>query len=555
MTFRRGCSHLLIVSLVILGSLGSPAQEPNSTQAHQDDQGQDPLNRPLKSHKRSHFQGEKASKHYRDWAREVQTIITPEELSAFKKLNTDIERDNFIELFWRHRDPPGAPENEYKEEFYRRKAYANERFSAGIPGELTDRGRMYILYGKPDSVETHPMGGPYMRTAEEGGGTTETYPFEIWRYRHLEGIDNEVIMEFVDTCGCGEYRRTINESDKDALLHVPNAGQTDPESMGLSTKAARLTDPLGLSSGLFSQNNGTKALERLQQYFVLDRPPALPMYGTHVSSIMRYNVLPFDVRVDFVRATSDTVLVPITVQVPNRELTFVGKDGVQRGMVSILGSMTTLTGKVAQTFEDTVRVDIPPQTFERLLNNVALYWKALPVRPGRYRLDIVVKDLNGDKLGSFSRGILAPAYEEDKLAASTLILADVVEPVAAAEVGTGNFVIGAMKVRPKVESAGKPVSFRRDQKVNLWMQVYNLAVDEKTGKSAATVQYEVVSTSTNEPVIKMNESAEHLGNQEVNVQKSLPLNALRPGEYQVTVKVNDAVLDRSISNTARFVLE
>lgn len=555
MSFRRRCSRPLIVSLVILGSLGTRAQEPNSSPAQQEDQGQDPLKRPLKSHKQSHSQGEKESKHYRDWAREVQTIITPEELSAFKKLNTDIERDNFIELFWRHRDRPGGPENEYKEEFYLRKAYANERFSAGVPGELTDRGRMYILYGKPDSVESHPMGGPYMRPAQDGGGTTETYPFEIWRYRHLEGIGDEITMEFVDTCGCGEYHRTINESDKDALAHVPNAGLTDPESMGLSTKVARLTDPLGLSRGLFSQNNGTKALERIQQDALLDRPPALPVYNTRVSAIVRYKVLPFDVRVDFVRATSDTVLVPITVQVPNHELTFVNKDGVQRGMVSILGTMTTLTHKVAQTFEDTVRVDIPPETFERLLNNVAVYWKALPVRPGRYRLDIVVKDVNGDKLGSFSRGIVVPVYEEDKLTTSTLILADVVEPVAAAEVGTGNFVIGTMKVRPKVESAGKPVSFRRDQKLNLWMQVYNLAVDEKTGKSAAAVQYEVVSTSTNEPVIKVNESAQHLGNKELNVQKSVPLSALEPGEYQVTVRVNDAVLDRCVSSTARFVVE
>lgn len=555
MTFRPGCLHLLIVSLVILGSFSSPAQEPNSNQAGQEDQGQDPLKRPVKSRKQSHSQGEKESKHYRDWAREVQTIMTPEEMAAFKKLSTDIERDNFIELFWRRRDPPGGPENVYKEEFYRRKAYANEHFSAGIPGELTDRGRMYILYGKPDSIESHPVGGPYIRPAEEGGGTTETYPFEIWRYRHLEGIGDEVMMEFVDTCGCGEYRRTINESDKDAFLRVPNAGQTDPESMGLSTKVARLTDPLGLSGGLFSQNNGTKALERIRQNALLDRPPALPVYNAHVSSIMRYKVLPFDVRVDFVKASSDTVLVPITVQVPDRELTFVNKDGVQRGMVSILGSLTALSGKVAQTFEDSVRVDLPAESFGRLMNSVSLYWKALPVRPGRYRLDIVVKDLNGDKLGSFSRGIVAPVYEEDKLSASSLILADVLETVAAAEVGTGNFVIGATKVRPKVESAGKPVSFRRDQRMNLWMQVYNLAVDEKTGQSAVAIQYEVVNMDTNEPVMKMREVAEHPGAKVLNVQKSLPLGALGPGDYQVTVTVNDVVLDRSISTSARFVVE
>jgi len=154
------------------------------------------------------------SKTYKKWLEEdVIWIITDEERAAFKQLSNDEERDNFIEAFWQRRDPtPDTEENEYKEEHYQRIAYANGHFAAGVPGWRTDRGRVYIVYGKPDEIESHPSGGTYERPLEEGGGETSTFPFETWRYRYIEGIGQEVIMEFVDTCMCGEYHMTIDRS-------------------------------------------------------------------------------------------------------------------------------------------------------------------------------------------------------------------------------------------------------------------------------------------------------------------------------------------------------
>ena len=157
---------------------------------------------------------------------------------AFKKLQTDEERERFIEEFWRRRDPdPDTDENEFKEEYYERVAYANEHFASGIPGWKTDRGRIWIMYGKPDERETHPMGGAYDRPSEEGGGSTSTYPFENWFYRYLAGVGSGVEIEFVDPTGSGEYRIARNPDEKDALLHVPGAGLTLSEQLGLSDKA------------------------------------------------------------------------------------------------------------------------------------------------------------------------------------------------------------------------------------------------------------------------------------------------------------------------------
>jgi len=533
-----------------------PARERNSTQQTKDAiQEQDPLNRPRAKDQRA--ARERESKHYRDWLRDVSVIITDEELGAFRKLGTDAERDQFIYQFWFNRDPtPDTEENEYKDEFYRRKAYANEHYSAGIAGERTDRGRIYILYGKPDSVESHPMGGPYLRSAEEGGGVTETHPFEVWRYRHLEGI-GEVTIEFVDACGCGEYRRTINRSDKDALKNIPNAGPTDAEMLGLSKKADRLIDPMGVGQTLFGRNNGAKIFDQIGREAALERPPALRAVTTGISHIIHYNLLHFDVRVDFVKAPMNTVVVPITVQVPNRELTFVNKDGVQRGVVNISGQMTTLTGRVAQSFEDTVRLEVPAELLDKVVDNVALYWKALPMRPGHYLLNLVLKDVNGDKLGSVSSNVVVPEFSPEKLTASSLILADLMEPVSAADVGGGNFVIGPDKVRPKVGTNGALASFRHNQSMNLWMQVYNLARDEKTGRLAGTIEYQVVNSATGEVAMDIAENLEQMrqtGDQ-VTLQKRLPLNALLPGKYQVTVRVNDVASKQTISPTARFAVE
>ena len=148
---------------------------------------------------------------YKKWlSEEVPYIISYEERAAFRKLSTDDEREQFIEQFWERRNPnPGNLENEFKEEYYRRIAYANERFASGFPGWKTDRGRIYIMYGPADEVESH-SGGQYVRNNEEGGGVTSAYPFEKWRYRYIDGIGQDIILEFVDPTMTGEFRMTMD---------------------------------------------------------------------------------------------------------------------------------------------------------------------------------------------------------------------------------------------------------------------------------------------------------------------------------------------------------
>jgi len=533
------------------------------------DQAQDPLKRPPNAKQKK--KNERAlkvelSKPYKKWLDEdVVYIITDEERAAFKQLSNDEERDNFIEAFWQRRDPtPDTEENEYKEEHYQRIAYANEHFAAGVPGWKTDRGRIYIVYGKPDEIDSHPSGGTYERPMEEGGGETSTYPFEDWRYRYIEGIGQEIIIEFVDTCMCGEFHMTLDRSEKDALLYTPNAGLTQWEQMGMANKTSRFTgnglERLGL--GPDSASLQGKEFDRLEQFAKLQQAPQVKFKDLEeiVNSKVILNPMPFDVHVDFVKVTSDTALVPITIQMKNRDITFVNKDGVQRGTANIFARLSTLTGKIVQTFEDTVQVDVPAELLPRTAENASVYYKALPLRPGRYKLNIAVKDVNGDRKGVWSRSVVVPDYSDDKLATSSLIVADQMEPVPTKAIGTGNFVIGTMKVRPRVAPAdGKPALFKRDrdQKLNFWMQVYNLGVDEKTHKPSATFEYDIVNVATNKPVVQKTESTDTMGNvgEQVTLQKSIASANLQPGVYKIQIKVNDNISKQTIDPSATFAVE
>jgi GWxTD domain-containing protein len=528
----------------------------------------DPLKRPIDAKKKKQQMKDYSKEikgSYKKWLDEdVIWIISDEERAAFKQLSNDEERDNFIEAFWQRRDPtPDTEENEYKEEHYQRIAYSNEHFAAGVPGWRTDRGRMYIMYGKPDEIESHPSGGTYERPMEEGGGETSTFPFETWRYRYLEGIGQEVIIEFVDTCMCGEYHMTIDRSEKDALLYTPNAGLTFWEQMGMANKAQRFSGNMErLGAGPESSMLQTKQFDRLEQFAKLQAAPPVKFTDLleDVNSKVILNPMPFDVRSDYVKVTSDTVLVPVTVQMRNRDITFVNKDGVQRGTVNILGRLSTLTGKIVQTFEDTVQVDVPAELLPRTAENASVYWKALPLRPGHYKLYIAVKDVNGDRKGVWSHSIIVPDFSDDKLATSTLIVADQMEPVPTKAIGTGSFVIGTTKVRPRVAPAdGKPALFKKDkdQKLNFWMQVYNLGVDEKTHKPSATFEYNITNLATNKSVIQKTETTDTMGNvgEQVTLQKSIVAANLQPGTYKIEIKINDNVSKQTVDPSAVFSLE
>jgi len=493
---------------------------------------------------------------YKQWLNEdVVYIISPEERQAFLQLETNEEREQFIEQFWLRRSSnPDLPDNDFKEEHYRRIAYANEHFASGIPGWKTDRGRMYIMWGPADEVESHPTGGTYDRPMEEGGGSTTTYPWETWRYRYMEGIGENVIWEFVDPSGSGEYHLTMDPSEKDALLHVPGAGLSLLEEMGMASKTDRFTrsDGTNLPTTLGGTPSSMDEFNRLEQYSKAFKPPEVKYKDLEaiVTARIVRDQMHFTWRTDYLKVTNDTVLVPVTIQVPNNQLSFESKEGIHSATLNVFGRVSTLTGRVVQTFEDPVSKDFPDSLFQQSVKLQSIYQKAVPLRPGLYRLDIVIKDVKSGNVGVVNTRLQVPKYEDDKLDASSLILADQLEHVPAKQIGTGQFVLGSSKVRPKLDG-----DFTTNDKMGIYMQVYNLKPDDKTHKSSATFRYTV--KKGDQQVMQFKETSEEMkqtGDQ-ITIERLLPLATLAPGKYSLEVLATDTLSNKTISKTADFTVK
>lgn len=515
--------------------------------AQQKGQDDDPANRARNEKK-------ELKRAYKDWIdKDVAYIITSEEKKAFFKLKTDEEREQFIEAFWRRRDPdPDTDENEYREEYYERIAYANEHYASGIPGWKTDRGRIYITFGKPDSVESHPSGGQYDRPSYEGGGSTSTYPFEIWFYRYLENVGSGVEIEFVDPTGTGEYRIARSPNEKDALLYVPGAGLTLGESLGLSDKGDRI-------SGVNNNNNNygraqDSPFERLRLLTDLQRPPSVKFKDLETDlgktgSFVDENPLNFDVRVDFFRQSEERVVTAFTVQAENKDLVFKDNGGIQTATMNIFGRITSVAGRRSGVFEDPVTTSATVTELNEAKERKSAYQKAYGLAPGTYKVEIIVRDVNSGATGVRKVGFTVPKYENAKLGTSTLVMAAVLRDISD-QPAVGQFVIGNYKVIPNVSG-----NFRKTDPIGIYLQIYNAQIDETTLRPAVDVDY--VITQGGKEVLKVAEDwrGGSDAGQRLTLARLLPGGILKPGDYELTIRIRDRVGSQTLAPASKFTIQ
>ncbi|PYS57940.1 MAG: GWxTD domain-containing protein [Acidobacteria bacterium] len=492
------------------------------------------------------------NKAYKDWLeKDVAYIITDEERKAFKKLQTDDERERFIEEFWRRRDPdPDTDENEYREEYYERIAYANEHFASGIPGWKTDRGRIYIMWGKPDETESHPSGGAYNRESYEGGGSTSTYPFERWFYRYLAGVGSGIEIEFVDPTGSGEYRIARNPDEKDALLHVPGAGLTLAEEMGLSNKGDRISNLGGIGSPNY-QREQDSPFSRLQILADLQRPPQIKfndLASAVNTPVIEDNPLNFDVRVDFFRQSDERVITAFTVQTDNQNLVFKDSGGLQEATLNIFGKITHVSGRRAGVFEDPVTTRATPEELTEAKERKSAYQKAVALAPGTYKLDVIVRDVNSGATGVRHVNVPVPRYDPNKLSTSTLVLAAKLEGLGD-QPAVGMFAIGNVKVIPNVSG-----TYHKGTPVGIYMQIYNAGIDQTTLRPSIDVEYALMKDG--KEIFKAPE--DWRGNsdagQRLTLARLLDSRTLNPGDYSIEVRVRDRVSGQSLVQTAKFAI-
>jgi len=539
MPYQKAALRLAIFSLVLAAaSLSGVAQDPRQSQ-------QDPMEKPRNVKP-------ELKKAYKDWLeKDVTYVITDEERKAFKKLATDDERERFIEEFWRRRDPdPDTDENEFKEEYYERIAYANEHFASGMPGWKSDRGRIWIMYGKPDERETHPMGGNYERPSYEGGGNTTTYPFETWFYRYLPGVGSGVEIEFVDPTGSGEYRIARNPNEKDALLMIPGGGLTLSEQLGLSDKSDRISGIGGVGTANY-QREQDSPFSRLQLLADLSRPPQIKfndLASAVNTGVIEENPLNFDIRADFFRQSDDRVITAITIQVENKDLVFQDSGGLQQARINIFGRITSVAGRRAGVFEDPV---ITTATTEELTDakvRKSAYQKAVALAPGTYKIDVIVRDVVSGATGVKHIALPVPRYDPQKLSTSTLVLAAKLESLID-QPAVGQFVIGQTKVIPNVSGI-----YQKGQPVGVYLQVYNAGIDQTTLRPSVDVEYALLKDGK-----ELGKQAEDWrgmsdSGQRLTLARLIDTRQLAPGEYELAIRIRDRVSGQALSPSAKFTV-
>ncbi len=534
----------LTAAILAFGALFGVSQTPKETPT------QDVSTKPIK-------QKREVAKVYKDWVnKDVLYIITKEERKAFDQLKTDEERENFIETFWRRRDPnPDTEENEYREQYYERIAYANEKFTSGIPGWKTDRGRIYIAWGKPDSIESHPSGGAYDRPTYEGGGQTSTYPFEIWFYRYLEGVGDGIEIEFVDPTGTGEYRIARNPYEKDALATSTGGGLTTQQILGLGD--GKNIRQLGAGQTYYGreQDNPFRRLEIITN---LQRPPQVKFSDLQelaggTSGVIDNNPLDFDLRVDFFRQSDDRVITAFTLQTDNKELSFENSGGLPTAKMNIFGRITAVSGKRSGIFEDSVTASSTVEELADTRDKKSIYQKAYALTPGVYKVDVVVRDVVSGNRGIRSIGFTVPRYEENKLNTSTLVLASKLYTTSEKDIGT-MFVIGGAKVIPNLSGV-----YKKGQEVGVYMQIYNAGIDQTTLRPSVDVDY--ILLKDGKEILSQKEDWTGLSDsgQRLTIARLLPTFQMNPGNYEIKIKIKDRVPNsegkiQTIEQTGKFTV-
>jgi GWxTD domain-containing protein len=495
---------------------------------------------------------------YKRWLKEdVVYIISPEEKEAFLKLQTDEEREQFVEQFWLRRDPdPDTPENQTREEHYRRIAYANEHFTSGKAGWRTDRGRMYVAWGKPDEIESYPTGQQYNRQMWEGGGNTTTYPYEVWWYRHLDGVGDDIEIEFVDPSGSGEYRIARTPWEKDALLYVGNAGATEWEQLGLSNRAERPAyGGAQIQSGRYYNPPSNKTqFAILEKLAALERGPgAYTQYDTISAADpkLETNALPFAVRADFYRVSSNNVATALTVQLDHKDLAFENKGGIYSANVNISARLTQLSGKGAGTFEDIVST---PRYGE---DNIAVgqqqksvYQKNVLLPPGRYKVTVISRDTTSGKTGLITQSFVVPKYEEAKFSTSSVVLAQRIEQTTN-RVASPQFIIGKFKVIPNVSNV-----YKVGQQLDVFMQIYDAEMDQSSLRPTVDVEYVILKDGKEIKRVKNDASNKlyDLSGSQIAVGQLIPTDGLDAATYTLQVRVTDRVAQKTLTPETEFTI-
>ena len=495
---------------------------------------------------------EEEDSYYKKWLNEeVLYIISPEEQEVFGKLTTFEEKDNFIEQFWLRRDSdPATSFNEFKEEHYRRIAYANERFSSGKRGSKTDRGRIYIIHGPADETIYH-QGGSYVTSVPEGGNSITAWPFESWRYRYLPNIGQNVELEFVDKSGTGEFTLAVNQYEKYNMAHLHGQGRAATDLFGKMLEQGRWnTQRLELRSP--GPHLQAKAFDRILDHFEVLRPPSLEFIDLvgAVDTRVHYTDIAFEASSHWFFVSESRFLVATTLRIDHDQLTFERGDQRQEtARVELYGRVLDLTGKIAYEFEDLLTANRPRGLIG---SGHMLFQRYLPLERGRFKLQLVVKDIHSGKLGSKEQLLLLPRVPESDLTLSPVVLADLIRQSGPDETPPDPFVtMNRLKIYPNVDHV-----VSRDKALGIYFEIYNSSRDASSQQPDLVVDFRLERDGETIPAPFHTMPVESLSvvDDRLICVRAIRVKVLAPDRYVLKISVQDKISGQDTMGEAEFTL-
>ncbi len=503
---------------------------------------------------------EEAVDYYDKWLNDtVVHIIAHDERAVFKKLTSPEEKENFIEQFWRRRDPdPRTMINEFKEEHYRRIAYADDHFSSGLAGRNTDRGRIYIVHGPPADIESYPAGGRYDRTLDEGLGTTIAYPFERWRYRNLEGIGSNIIIEFVDQTFTGDYKLSYHPDDKDLMADKGFGGLKWAEIERLTDKADRWMRhgrPMMDTSGANDWYEMQKQFDRLR----MTTATMGQVKGKYddlkkiVRTRVSYTPLPFGLRNDQLELNAREVLVLLTLEIPKQELNFrPAAAATSTATLDLYGVVTNMSNQHVAEIDQEVAVHVSTDEVAQGLTDIALYQVVLILdREQRYKLELFLQDMESGKVGTKILAINPFRSRNEGLGASSLLLSDHVRRLGFVPDEYEMFVMGDLLVRPSVSR-----NFAGENPLWAYLELYGLELDSTSSKPSIKADYYILKDGqiVFEIHDSLGKSVYFSSYRRTMLLQQFPLSRLKPGKYTLKAQISDRIGGNNTSRTDEFTI-
>ncbi|HLU99951.1 MAG TPA: hypothetical protein VKZ59_01705, partial [Acidobacteriota bacterium] len=304
-------------------------------------------------------------------------------------------------------------------------------------------------------------------------------------------------------------------------------------------------------------NNRAKdnPFRRYETYFQVQQPA--PIKFTDLKEIVEvdlsYDSLPVQIRHDYFKLNDNEVIVPVTLQFRDRDLTFKEENGSHVARIGIYGVITSLTNRIITEFDDEVSLAYAPEELHRRLTESSLYQKLLSVKGNmRYKLDLVVKDLNSGNIGVVRKAIIPPDFGENQLAMSPPVLSGFIQQLPEAPPQDKMFVLGDIWIRPQVDK-----TFFVNDPLGIYLQVYNAALDQTTSRPSLEVTYRV--RKDGELLVENTDreggSIQYFSEQRIVLINALYLTNFAPGEYSLEIQVKDLISDQETSATDAFLVK